>query len=224
MLWAELLLSHVMNLMYSVFALHSCFSLGTCWRIWIWSSTQTSVLFSLSSLHSLSHSLSPLHTHTHNSSISQPTPGTDKASFMFPGLSWGQWGLVLRASFTRSEQSWKRNEKKPYISRCCRVKEVLLVYNSFPNAFQHHRRDAATALYRAHLLLIFSTRRWIIVYFVPSELSVLSKTYKTLCFCHAAFSFLLEAFMGECVLRAESSPGVLTSTILTSVLQAPAWQ
>lgn len=86
---------------------------------------------------SLTHFLSDTHTH----SVSQPTPGTDKGSFMFAGLSWGQWVLVLRASFTRSEWSWRRNEKKPYISRCCRVKEVLLVYNSFLDSLLHYYRD-----------------------------------------------------------------------------------
>lgn len=84
--------------------------------------------------------------------MSQPTPGTDKVSFMFVRLSWGQWMLVLRASFTRSECGWRRNEKKPYISRCCRVKEVLLVYNSFLDSFQHHCRDTPLASYLLHLL------------------------------------------------------------------------
>lgn len=60
--------------------------------------------------------------------------------------------LVLRASFSRSECSWRRNEKKPYISRCCRVKEVLLVYNSFLESFQHQYRDTPLASYGDHLL------------------------------------------------------------------------
>lgn len=60
--------------------------------------------------------------------------------------------LLLRASFTTSECSSRRNEKKPYISRCCRVKEVLLVYNSLLDSFQHHYRDTPLASYFPHLL------------------------------------------------------------------------
>lgn len=64
---------------------------------------------------------------THTPSVSQPTPGTDKGSFMFAGLQWGQPALVSRASFTMSEWSWRKNEKTPYISKHCGVKSFLLV-------------------------------------------------------------------------------------------------
>lgn len=128
-------------LQYSVFVLRPCFSLVNC--LWI-----LNLLMYINICISLTHFLSD----THTRSVSQPTPGTDKGSFMFAGLSRGQRGLVLRASFTRSEWSWRRNEKKPYISRCCRVKEVLLVCNSFLDFFPHHYSDTPLASYLAHLL------------------------------------------------------------------------
>lgn len=120
----------------------SCFTLLNC--LWI-----LNRLKYMNICISLPHFL--LDTHTH--SVSQPTPGTDKGSFMFAGLSWGQWVLMLRASFTRTEWGWRRNERKPYISRCYRVKEVLLVYNSFLDSFlQHYRDKPPLASYLAHLL------------------------------------------------------------------------
>ncbi len=141
--------------------LFSCLSLVNC--LWI------SNLFKYMNICiSLTHFL--LDTHTH--SVSQPTPGTDKGSFMFAGLSWGQWVLMLRASFTRSEWSWRRNERKPYISRCCRVKEILLVYNSFLDSFLPYYRDNPPwrCTLPIYCTVVFWARR-IIVCLVPFELS-----------------------------------------------------
>lgn len=131
-------LSHVRNLMYRVFVLLSCFSLVNClWILYI--NICISLLLTFSQTHTLTAWISP-----HLEYI--------KALSCLQGLSWGQRVLVLGASFTRSEWSWRRNEKKPYISRRCRVKKVLLVYNSFLDSFLHHYRDTPLALYLAHLL------------------------------------------------------------------------
>lgn len=99
----------------SLFELLSSFTLVNC--LWIFY-----LFMYINICVPLTHFLSDTHTH----STSQSTPGTDKGSFMFAGLSWGQRVLVLRASFSRSELGCRRNEKKPYISRCFRVKDVLL--------------------------------------------------------------------------------------------------
>ncbi len=145
---ATLLLSRVRNLMYSVLVLLSSFRLVNC--LWILNLFMY-INSCISLTHFLSLSLSLTHTHTHTAWVS-PHLEQIKGLSCFAGLSWGQWVLVLRASFTRSEWSWRRNEKKPYISRCCRVKEVLLAYNAFLDSFLHHYRDTPLALYLAHLL------------------------------------------------------------------------
>lgn len=82
-----------------------------------------------------SHFLSLSLAHTHSHSVIQTTPGTDKGSFMFGGLSWGQWALVLRASFTGGNgvtEEIKRNHIDPGVAE---LRMFLLAHNSFPDSF-----------------------------------------------------------------------------------------
>lgn len=62
---------------------------------------------------------------------------------VYPEVSEGWcWELVLL--WVRG--SWRRNKMKPYISRCFRVEQILLVCNSFLDSFLHPYGDALIVL------------------------------------------------------------------------------